>query len=79
MPRYTFENRVTGETKEEYMTIANMEQFLKDNPDWFNVIKAIGVRDNFVSSRHTNVPLDSDFKNMLQNMKNANKGSTIDW
>lgn len=79
MPTYTFENKDTGDQKTEIMTIAAMEQYIADNPDWFVVIKPLGVRDNFVASRFTNIPIDGDFKNMLDNMKRANPGSTIDY
>lgn len=79
MPRYTFKNRKTGEEKVEWMKIAEMEQFLAENEDWFVTIQPINCRDNFISSRHTNIPIDSDFRNMLQNMKAANPNSTIDW
>lgn len=61
------------------MTIAKMEQYVKDNPDWYVAIMPIKGRDNFVASRHTNIPIDGDFKDMLKNMRNANRGSTIDW
>ena len=79
MPNYTFANKNTDEEREETMTIAAMEQFLRDNPEWYVVIKPIGVRDNFVAGRFTNIPIDTDFKSMLDNMKAANPGSTIDY
>lgn len=78
MPNYTFANKNTDEEREETMTIAAMEQFLRDNPEWYVVIKPIGVRDNFVAGRFTNIPIDTDFKSMLDNMKSANPGSTIE-
>lgn len=34
MPLYPVKNLKTGETKELSMTIANYEQWRKDNPDW---------------------------------------------
>lgn len=79
MPRYTFINKVTNEEKTEYMSISSMETYIEENPDWYVAILPIGVRDNFVANRHTNLPLDSDFKNMLDNMKAANPGSTIEY
>lgn len=79
MPNYTFFHVDTEEEKEETMTIAKMEQFIKDNPKWRVKIQPLGVRDNFVASRHTNIPIDGDFRNMLDNMKRANPGSTIDY
>ena len=33
MPTYDFENKKTGEVFEKMMTIADKEQYLKDNPD----------------------------------------------
>ena len=79
MPVYTFEHKKTKKQKTEAMTIAQMEQYLKDNPLWFVVIQPLGVRDNFVASRHSQIPVDSDFKSLLKNIKDANKGSTVDW
>lgn len=79
MPNYTFANKKNGRERNETMTIAAMETFLKENPDWYVVIKPLGVRDNFVASRHTNIPIDTDFKSMLDNMKAANPGSSIDY
>ena len=34
MPSYPVKNSKTGEEKELNMTIANYEQWRKDNPDW---------------------------------------------
>ena len=34
MPTYPVKNKKTGEEKELSMTIANYEQWRKDNPDW---------------------------------------------
>lgn len=79
MPNYTFANKNTEEEREESMSIASMEQFLEENPDWYVVIKPLGVRDNFVASRYTQIPTDTDFRSMLKNMASVNKGSTIDW
>jgi len=79
MPNYTFEHKDTKEQKTEFMSISTMEQYLKDNPEWSVVIVPLGVRDNFVASRHTNIPIDSDFKSVLKNIRDNNHGSTIDW
>lgn len=79
MPRYTFCHRETDEEKTLDMKIAEMEEYLVQNPEWFVVINPIGRRDNFVSGRHTNMPIDGDFKNLLDNIKKANPGSTVDY
>ena len=34
MPTYPVKNSKTGETKELNLTMANYEQWRKDNPDW---------------------------------------------
>lgn len=34
MPLYPVKNLKTGETKELSLTVANYEQWRKDNPDW---------------------------------------------
>jgi len=79
LPIYSLCNRHTAEEKTEWMSIAEMKQYIADNPDWYVMIKPIGARDNFVASRHTNIPIDGDFKSMLDNMSKANKNSTIDY
>ena len=79
MPNYTFINRVTDEEKTEMMTISAMEVYLKENPDWYVAIQPLGVRDNFVAGAKTNFTPDTDWKSMLDNMKRANPGSTIDY
>lgn len=81
MPTYTFRNRETQEEKTEIMSIASMEAYLKDNPEWQIMIMPLQgkARDNFVASRHTNIPIDGDFRDMLKNMQKANPGSTIEY
>ena len=34
MPTYPVKNKVTGEEKELNLTMANYDQWRKDNPDW---------------------------------------------
>lgn len=80
MPTYTFENKRTKKQKTEIMSIAARDQWLADNPDWFQVIIPLGVRDNFVASRHTNIPIDGEFRSLLKSIKaNSGKDNTIDW
>ena len=81
MPTYTFHNKKTQEEKTEVMSISEMEEYTKNNVDWEVLIMPLGrgVRDNFVASRHTNIPIDSDFNNILTNIRNNNPGSTMQW
>ena len=32
MPTYTFRNKDTGETFDQFMTMSSREQYMKDNP-----------------------------------------------
>lgn len=81
MPTYTFWNQNTDEEKTEIMSISSMETYLKENPEWqIRIMPLQGKRrDNFVSSRYTNIPIPGDFKNLLQNIKSANPNSNVDY
>lgn len=76
---YTLENKRSGKQKDVIMTIAEMEEYIAKNKNWFVVIQPIGTRDNFVASRHTNIPIDEDFRSLLKNIKKENRNSTVDW
>ena len=45
MPTYDFENKKTGEVFEKMMTIADKEQYLKDNPDIQQLLGMPNFRD----------------------------------
>lgn len=73
MPQYTFEHKKTGEQKTEVLTLSQHEQFLKDNPDWFQVIAAAGI----VGGTGDRGKPDQGFRDILREIKKANPGSTI--
>lgn len=79
MPTYTFQKKGSRKKETKIMSIAERDKFLEENPDYIQLILPIGVKENFVASRFTNIPIDTDFKSMLDNMKKANPGSTIDY
>ena len=79
MPTYTFVNRNTKEEKTEVMTIANMQQYIKDNPDWFVSIQPTIGRDNFVASRRTNIHVDGELASLYKAIQKENPGNTIDF
>jgi hypothetical protein len=45
MPNYDLLHKPTGEITERFMTIATMEQFLKDNPDYEITFLKMNVGD----------------------------------
>jgi len=53
MPTYDFKNNDTGEVKEYIMTIAEMEQFKKDNPNMQQVIST--AKHNLITNKDGSV------------------------
>lgn len=69
MPVYTFVNRKTEEEQERFMSIADRETFLNDNPDW--VQKPAGIR-MVDGTKDIYAMRDGGFKEVLEKVK---KGS----
>ena len=45
MPNYTFRNKITGEEKTEWMSMAEHDTYLDDKPDWEQVIGGMTLVD----------------------------------
>ena len=45
MPTYTFRNKTTGEVHNDFMSIAKMEEYLKENPDIVQVLTTLNLVD----------------------------------
>ena len=45
MPTYTFRNKNTGETWNDFMSISKMETYLSENPDVQQVLTTINIVD----------------------------------
>ena len=45
MPTYTFRNKNTGETWNDFMSISNMEKYLNENPDVEQMLTTINIVD----------------------------------
>lgn len=72
MPEYTIEDKKTGKTETLVMSIAERDQYLKDNPDKQQIFtKANG----FIPG--VSLKPDGVFRDMLKEMKKAHPGSTI--
>lgn len=74
MPTYNFENIETGEVVTDMMTIAQMEQHLKDNPNLRLMIGFPKIISGVESKR--NKPSEG-FRDLLNNIKKNNRGSTM--
>ena len=77
MPTYTFKNNETGEEFEEFMSMSNLDDYLKSNPHLTTVINGAPA---LVSGRGMGKP-DNGFRDLLKDMKKTHSkgisGSTI--
>ena len=77
MPTYNFQNKETGEVIEKIISISAREQFLKDNPEYKQVIlQAPPLADptRLESTRR----YDSGFTDVLSRIHERSPGSTLD-
>ena len=74
MPTYNIEDTTTGTVVTEMMTIAEMDQHLKDNPHKRLVIGFPKIVSG-VDSKH-NKPSEG-FRDLLKTIKKHNRGSTM--
>lgn len=73
MPFYNFKNKKTGEEFEERLSISEMEDKLKNDPNLDVIPSAPLIRtDSFVGKKP-----DAKFRSLLKNIKKKNKGSSI--
>lgn len=74
MPTYTFLNTETNEEFTDFMSISNMEEFLKNNPHITQVLSAPAIAD---PTRLGMRKPDSGFRDVLKKVKSAHRGSTV--
>lgn len=74
MPTYNFEDTSTGVVVTEMMSIAEMEQHLRDNPHLRLVLGFPKIVSGVESKR--NKPSEG-FRDLLKNIKKHNRGSTM--
>lgn len=75
MPTYTVKNEKTGEAKDIFCSYTELENYLKENPDWgreFNAPALVTHTGNMINKT------SGDWKNLMQNIKKGSgKGNTI--
>lgn len=70
MPTYTFRNKETGETFDQFMSISAREEYLKENPNLEPVIGAVAtIRDN--------PKMPGGFREVLQKIHERSPGSIL--
>jgi len=74
MPTYDFRNKKTGEITEVMITIAERDQFLKDNPDIEQCIGMPQIVSGVAGARKS----DDNFKDVLRNIKHNHPKATFD-
>ena len=74
MPTYVFEDKLSGEQFEEFLSMGEKIQFLKDNPDYKQVLTA----PNVISGIRPSTGKLGGFKEVLQKVGEAHPGSAVD-
>lgn len=75
MPLYDIKDKVTGEIKEVFMSIAEYEKYKEENPDHEQVFTTFNFQDS-VSLGITKPPL-SFTEGVLDRIKRANPGHNM--
>lgn len=75
MPTYTFRNKETGETFDQFMTISSREEFLKENPNLETVITGAPMMMDPVRAGVRKI--DNGFKEVLQKIHSKTPGSAL--
>ena len=74
MPTYEFENTETGEVFERFLSISGKANFLKNYPN----IKQRITAPNIISGARVATKKLGGFKEVLQRVGEANRGSAVD-
>lgn len=76
MPTYSFRNKKTGETFDQFMSMIAREEFLKENPDLEQTLtSAPAFTGDHISAVQK---YDTGFKEVLQRIHEKTPGSRLD-
>ena len=73
MPTYLFKDKETHETHEAFMKIFELDTYLADNPNLFQVMTS----NKLVYEPGTNLKVDDGFREVLSKMKDTYKINNI--
>ena len=73
MPTYNFRDKESGTVVEKFMTISEMDDYLKKN----STLELVPASPSIISGRSGAYKPDDTFRDMLRTMKKTNKGSNI--
>ena len=74
MPNYTFINKKTKKQFDEFMSISELDIFIKNNPHLEQAISAPAIAD---PSRLGLRKPDAGFRDVLKKVKMSHRGSTV--
>lgn len=74
MPSYTFRNRKTGSEINMFMSISEMETFMKDHPDMERVYNTLNIIDPVTAGR---IKTDNEFNSLLKEIKKRTGGTAV--
>ena len=74
MPTYTFEDIENGNVENLTMTISELDDYKKDNPNMKQVLGSFGISDPIRMGLRKP---DEGFRDRLKDIKRSHKGSTI--
>ena len=75
MPTYDFENTKTGEVTTEFMSIAELDNFKKNNPHMKQLVSKINIVSGVMGMGR--MKTDGGWKDMLNRIGNAHPGSKV--
>ena len=75
MPTYDFENTKTGEVTTEMMSIAELDEFKKNNPHMKQLISKINIVGGVMGMGR--MKTDGGWKDMLSRIGDAHPGSKV--
>lgn len=75
-PTYTFVNKKTGEEIEQFMSMSEREQFLKDHPELEQTIKSVNIVDPVsIGVKRPPVDFQKHVLSKVKEMPGANKSA----
>ena len=75
MPTYDFENTKTGEVTTEFMSIAELDNFKKNNPHMKQLVSKINIVSGVMGMGK--MKTDGGWKDMLSRIGDAHPGSKV--